>query len=179
MVIYDTETSGLIQNMAIPLKQQPKIIELYALKIDDKTLEDVAEWHSLFYIKELSQEVVDITGITIDMLTNAPAFAERVDDLSDFFLGERLMAGHNLSYDRDMLFLELKRLDRVMRFPWPQRHICTVESTESMLGFRLSLTALHEQLFGTGFGTAHRAEADVQATARCLRELVSRGVIEL
>ena len=179
MIIFDTETTGLIQNMAVPLKQQPHIIELYALRLDDRNLEPVNEWHSLFHVKELSDEVVDITHITLDMLKDAPPFINKVFELANFFLGERIMIGHNLSYDRDMLAIELKRLDMVMRFPWPQRHICTVEATESLLGYRMSLSALHEHLFGTGFKEAHRAANDVEATARCVRELVSRGVIEL
>jgi DNA polymerase III epsilon subunit-like protein len=165
--------------MAIPLKQQPQIIELFAMKLDDSSLELVGEWHSLFYVRELEQEVIDITGITPDMLINAPKFAERVTDLAGFFLGERIMVGHNLSFDRDILTIELKRLDRVCKFPWPQRHICTVEVTENQLGYRLNLSALHEHLFGVSFASAHRAQSDVEATARCVRELVSRGVIEL
>lgn len=179
MIIYDTETSGLIKNMAMPLKQQPQIIELYAQKLDDATLEAVDEWHSLFYAKELEQEVIDITGIKPEMLKDAPTFAEKKDELVDFFLGERIMIGHNLSYDRDMLAIELKRMDALIKFPWPQRHICTVESTESLLGFRQSLSALHEHLFGCNFESAHRAQSDVEATVRCVRELVSRGVIEI
>lgn len=179
MIVYDTETSGLIKNMAMPLKQQPQIIELYAQKLDDQTLEVVDEWHSLFFAKELEQEVIDITGINPDMLKDAPTFSEKKDELVDFFLSERIMIGHNLSYDRDMLAIELKRMDALIKFPWPQRHICTVESTESLLGFRQSLSALHEHLFGCGFESAHRAQSDVEATVRCVRELVSRGVVEI
>ena len=179
MIVFDTETNGLIQNMAIPLKEQPRIIEFFGLKLDDQTLEPVAEWHSLFHLKEVLQEVTDITGITSEMLKDAPNFAERVKSLVDFFLGERIMVGHNLSYDRDILTIELKRLGMLTRFPWPFTHICTVEATESVMGYRMNLTALHEHLFGTGFGGAHRAQTDVEATARCVRELVSRGLIEL
>lgn len=179
MIIYDTETTGLIQNMAMPLKSQPRIIELYALKLDDSSLEPVDSWHSLFKVKELPDEVVDITGITLDMLSGAPPFPAKLDSLVDFYLGQRIMIGHNLSYDRDVLAIELKRLDMLLKFPWPRRHICTVESTESMLGYRLGLSALHEHLFGCGFKEAHRAQNDVEATARCVRELVNRGVIEL
>lgn len=179
MIIFDTETSGLIKNIALPLKQQPQIIELYALKLDEDELEPIADWHSLFHVSELEQEVIDITSITPAMLRDEPEFAEKAPELAEFFLGQRIMVGHNLSYDRDMLFIELKRLDAVCKFPWPQRHICTVEVTEDLLGFRQSLSALHEHLFGCGFAAAHRAQSDVEATARCVRELVSRGVIEL
>jgi DNA polymerase III epsilon subunit-like protein len=179
MLVYDCETSGLVKNIAVPLKDQPRIIELYAQKLDDKSLETVGEWHSLFFINDLSQEVIDITHITPEMLKDAPSFAARLESLIDFFLGERIMVGHNLSFDRDMLVIELKRLDALIKFPWPQRHICTVEASEAIDGYRLSLSALHEKLFGVGFPAAHRAQSDVDATGRCIRELINRGVVEL
>jgi hypothetical protein len=59
---------------------------------------------------------------------------------------------------------------------WPEK-ICTVEMTEHMDGFRLSLTALHEKLFGEAFKGSHRASADVHAMKRCYSELIKRGEI--
>ena len=35
-----------------------------------------------------------------------------------------------------------------------------------------TLTELHNHLFGTGFGEAHNATADVEATTRCFLELI-------
>lgn len=179
MIVFDTETTALIDNIAKPLKDQPQIAELYAQKLDDSTLELVSEWHSLFKVREMSEEASRITGLTTADLAEQAPFAIKLQALSDFFLGERILVGHNLSYDRDMLAIELKRTGMMMRFPWPQRHICTVEVTEAIEGFRLNLQSLHEKLFGYGFDGAHRAKADVEATVNCVRELVNRGVIEL
>ena len=38
-----------------------------------------------------------------------------------------------------------------------------------------TLTELHEYLFGSGFGEAHNATADVEATTRCFLELIRLG----
>ncbi len=57
------------------------------------------------------------------------------------------------------------------------RLICTVESTEHIKGFRLTLTKLHEHLFGEAFPSAHRAENDVRPLTRCFIELYNRGII--
>lgn len=181
LIIFDTETTGLIDNSAIPLKSQPSIIELYALKLDasQPDLPVIGSWHSLFWAKSVPQKVTEITRITTEMLVDQPTFAAMLPFIKDFFLGSRFMVGHNLSYDRDMLHMELRRLDEQCRFPWPPEHICTVEATEGMEGFRLGLSVLHEKLFGEGFDSAHRAQADVEATARCLRRLVKDGVIGL
>ena len=200
MIIFDTETTGLIESYAIPLKRQPRIIELFALKLNDSLLRDLARepqvahsperlagwleeleqgtWHSLFKAR-INEEIQGITGITPEMVADAPSFAERWESLADFFCGESYLGGHNLPYDRDILAIELRRLAAEFRFPWPRHHVCTVEHTEDRQGFRLGLAQLHEELFGEGFAEAHRAENDVRATARVLVELIRRGDIQL
>lgn len=203
MLLFDTETTGLIDNSAIPLKSQPQIIELYALKLQDEAIRDLLaaadregevvtgpkldqildeygeEWASLFHVKKMDDDAIKTHGITLEMLKGEPVFAERYLSLCDFFAGERTLIGHNLSYDRDMLLLELRRMEKVCAFPWPWRHICTVEATESLEGFRLSLSALYEKLFGESFPEAHRARNDVRAMARCVLKLIADGVIRI
>lgn len=199
-VVFDTETTGLIDNSAKPLKDQPHIIELTALKIDvnevtacnpqfmsdeewpavrDKLLADAPMFTSLFYHAKLPDDTEKITGISQEMVNLAPPFASRLSELQRFFLGTRIMVGHNLSYDRDMVQIELRRLNAECRFPWPPRHICTVEATEGEEGFRLGLNILHERLFGMPFNEHHRAEPDTRATARCFMELVRLGRIKV
>lgn len=195
MIIFDTETTGLIENIAIPVKRQPRIIELYALKIEDCELRSIAsqtepmnwdsffaglkEWHSLFWANEVPAEVTRITGLKTDDLATAPHFAAKFESLAEFFRGERLLCGHNLSFDRDMLSIELRRMGKQCAFPWPFVHIDTVEATEGEDGFRLALAALHEKLFGTGFDAAHRAKSDVTATTRCVVELIRQGKVKI
>lgn len=196
MILFDTETTGLIANSAIPLKSQPQIIELYALKISDdelklhvgkglsnehitRLLDEAGEWESLFHVKKMDADAIKTHGITLEMLADQPVFAEKVESLAEFYSGERNLVGHNLSFDRDMLLLELRRLEKVCAFPWPWRHICTVEATEGMDGFRLSLAALYEKLFSETFPEAHRARNDVRAMARCVLRLIGDGVIKL
>lgn len=179
VIIYDTETTGLIKNSAIPLKNQPHIIELFALRVN-RDLEEVGVWHSLFKPPApLSEETTRITGITDADLAEAPRFATMAGGLSEFFLGARTMIGHNLSYDRDMLAIELRRIGLEYRFPWCPEHICTVEASETLTGFRLNLGDLHERLCGYRFAEAHRAENDVRATHRVLKGLVEKGVVRL
>lgn len=179
VIVFDTETTGLIANSAVPLKNQPQIIELFAIKLDAETLEEVDTWHSLFWVKEVSAEVTGITSITTDMLKDAPKFAAMLDSLSDFFLGTKHLVGHNLSFDIDQLHMELRRMAADKAFPWPPSHLCTVEATEGLEGYRLALAVLHERVTGSGFDGAHRAESDVRATADVLRKLVADGTVKL
>lgn len=178
MILFDTETTSLISNTLLPLRQQPKITEFSAFKLHDQTLEVIDEIDQLLNpLQPLEQEIIDITHITDDMLKGQPTFPEFYPRLVDFFLGERLMISHNLAFDRNMLIFELRRIDCEFKFPWPPKHECTVEMTEHLEGKRLSLTDLHVHLFNEPFPEAHRAKIDVAAMARCYKELVNRGII--
>lgn len=178
MIIFDTETTGLISNTLLPLKQQPRIIELFCVKLDDETLEVLDELELLFNPGQpLDADITRITGLKDEDLKDAPSWASKQRSVSEFFLGQRRMVAHNLSYDRDLLSFELRRTDAERKFPWPMEHVCTVEATEYLKGFRMSLTDLHTHLFGEGFPQAHRARTDVEALTRCYRELVAQGII--
>lgn len=196
-IVFDTETTGLIENSAVPLKSQPHIIELHAIKLDldelnriksldgltDETIAKYVagseEWTSLFHFKGISPDTTKITGIDQEMVNDAPKFATMATGLGMFFLGAEMAVGHNLSFDRDMLDIELRRLSRAQQFPWPPIHVCTVEASETMTGFRLGLNDLHERLTGQRFNEHHRAAPDTRATARCFVHLIREGVIRL
>lgn len=175
-IIFDTETTDLIKSIDAPLKIQPKIIELFALKVDDATLEIVDELEVLIDPnEEITEEITRITGITNDMVKGKGEFAVHFKAIAEFWVGQKNVCGHNITFDCDMLEVETRRLGKQSRFPWaPYRH-CTVEASEHYEGRRLKLIDLHTYLFGQGFEQAHRARNDVMATWRCAKELARRG----
>jgi DNA polymerase III epsilon subunit-like protein len=175
--IFDLETTGLVENTAIVLDKQPRIIEFYGCVVDfDGEMED--ELSSLIDPGiELDKTVTKITGITNEMLKGKPTFAEFLPLVSDFFLGADAVVAHNLIFDRTVMNFELQRNGVNPALFWPERQICTLESTEYLKGYRLSLQKLHEHLFVEGFSGAHRARMDVVATTRCFFELQRRGMI--
>jgi len=176
MIIFDTETTGFINSVEAPLATQPKIIEIFAIKVCDLTLEETDSISLLIDPKEpISAEITTITTINDAMVKGQGDFAKHISAVSDFWLGEQAVCGHNVTFDCDMLEVELRRLGRVNKFPWTPRRLCTVELSEHYLGRRLKLIDLHTHLFGVGFEKAHRAEPDVRATHRCLVEMSKRG----
>lgn len=178
MIIFDTETTGFIMSADAPLHTQPKIIELFAIKLDDRTDEIVEELSLLFDPKmTLPDEIVKITGITDDLVRGVGEFSSHVESIQDFWIGQRASSGHNVTFDLDMVEIELRRIGAVNKFPWTPRRICTVECSEHYQGRRLKLIDLHTHLFGVGFEAAHRAENDVRATYRCFIEMKKRGDI--
>lgn len=175
-IIFDTETTGFITSVDAPLHTQPKIIELFALKVEDETFEILDEIEVLVDPKEaLSEEIIRITGINDAMVRGQGEYAVHYPAIANFWLGQRHVIGHNITFDCDMMEVEARRLGKVSKFPWAMNRICTVESSEHFEGRRLKLIDLHTYLFGVGFEQAHRARNDVMATYRCAKELHRRG----
>lgn len=179
-VIFDTETTGLIKPSANKIEEQPYIAEIFCLKVEQEgsMIEVIGEFDSL--VKPpvpLSDEITRITGLTNTALDGQPTFGEIYDELSKFFTGVDRMVAHNLPFDRSMLANELVRMDKVLNFPWPRQHVCTVEKSMKYEQRRLNLTRLHEYLFARGFPNAHRARSDVMPLFDCYREMTRRGDI--
>lgn len=172
-LIFDTETTDIIRNKLIPLDRQPQVIEFFGLTLEEE--KETGSFNQLFDPgKKLSAEVKSITNIDDAMLVGKPKFAAHASEIRDFICSHDVVVAHNLSFDRTMIEIELRRCNLAIKWP---RLICTVEATEHIKGHRLSLSALHEHLFGEAFAGAHRAEHDVRALARCFIELKKRGVL--
>jgi len=175
IVLFDNETTGLLMPDPAPLAQQPSIIEFYGVALN-ADYEIISEFET--FIKPpgpISEKITEITGITNDMLEDAPNFAEVVGDISDLFHGSTELVAHNASFDVGMLMVELTRLHRVNKFPWPVRHTCTVERSMSLRGRRLRLGQLHEIATGQPLANAHRAKSDVFGLVRCFHWLRENG----
>lgn len=180
VTIFDTETTGLIKPGANKIDLQPEITEIYCLKVlqEGNNFEVLGEFDTMFRTSTpLSEEITRITGITNEMLDGKPRFVEKYEELAEFFTGVDRVVAHNLAFDRSMLANELVRIDKVIKFPWPRDHVCTVERSMYMEQRRISLTNLHIELFGEEFPNAHRAKNDVLPLYRCYKELVRRGKI--
>lgn len=173
-VLFDTETTGLLKPSANSVDEQPEIIELYACMIN-QDFEPLGEFNSLFKPKlPITEEITKITGLTNDDVKDAPSFAEKVDDLAKFFTGADELIAHNLPFDRSMLANELIRCDRLIQFPWPRIHTCTVELSMEIEQRRLNLATLHTYATGKPHEGAHRAKEDVYALVRCYHWLTER-----
>jgi DNA polymerase-3 subunit alpha len=174
-LLLDTETSDLVQNTGRKLDKQPHIIEFYGNIIDDSgIIEDELHFLCNPGVK-LNADVTRITGLTDKDLQDKPPFSAFVGALTSFFNQADIIVAHNLSYDLTVIGFEFKRLSMPLQLP-PIK-LCTVEETEYLSGYRLSLTALHERLFKRPFMGAHRAKNDVKALTVCYVELLRLGIV--
>lgn len=173
-LLFDTETTGLLKTDVNELEEQPYIIEFYACKIDDD-FNLIDEYET--FIKPpvpVTDNITKITGITQKDVDNAPTFIEVYPDIAEFFVGVNEMIAHNLSFDKNMIANELLRINKLINFPWPIKHTCTVEQSMGVEQRRLTLTRLHEYATGKPLQNAHRAKDDVFGLVRCYHWLMEQ-----
>lgn len=177
IVIFDTETTGLVEPEPIPLDKQPQIIEFAGIKLD----KDLNEIDRLEFLVDpgvqITPLITKITGINSAMVKGQGDFASHFHKLQDFFVGVKEYVAHNLMFDHDMLSFELRRIDALTQFPWPPVRTCTVEDTHHLNGYRLNLTKLHKYCFDKEFKNAHRAMPDVEALTNCYIHLKKKELI--
>ena len=176
IVVFDTETTGLLLPDNSDLTMQPKIIEFYGVKLDED-FNIIDEFNQMLDPGEpLSDVIVNITGIKDNMLKGKPAYGEVSAKLQEFFRDTDLSVAHNHGFDSGMMDVESKRVQH--ETPASRHQLCTVEATMGLTGHRLSLTRLHWMLLQQQF-KAHRAKDDVYALVRCFHNLTESGVVKL
>ena len=178
IILFDTETTGLLLPEPADLKKQPYIIELYAVAIDENfTLLEEFETFVKPPFDTLPDEITKITKITSNMIKNQPSFLDIYPQLAKMFTGTDILIAHNLMFDKNMLKNELDRIGKVTEFPWPRHNICTVEKTMHINGYRLNMQRFHYEMTGVGFSDAHRAEVDVHALVRGVHGMVEKELL--
>ncbi len=148
IVAIDIETTGLDPT-------SDAIIEIGAVRFNGHRVE--AEWSTLINPgRPISQFITQLTGITNDMVRNAPPVKAVVSELADF-VGDTPVLGHNVSFD--LAFLTRQN---ILRFNEP---IDTYELAAVLLptASRYNLGALGQAL-GILLPATHRALDDARVT---------------
>jgi DNA polymerase-3 subunit epsilon len=112
-----------------------------------------------------------VHGISMEDLEGCPSFGDVARDIREVIDGARVLIGYNLAFDIEMLQAELARVG-----------LPPIDFTGKQLvdPLRLwqrceprSLQAAHRRFVGQEFAAAHSASADVAATGRVLRGMLS------
>ena len=155
-VVVDVETTG-------GRAANDRITEIGAVKVrGGKT---IAEWHSLINPqRRIPGMITQLTGITNDMVRDAPVFADIADDLATFLSGAVFVA-HNVNFDHSFIAGEYRRLER--RFHAPK--LCTCASMRKYYPGHGSygLGPLSRE-YGIRLDNHHRALDDARAAAELL-----------
>lgn len=99
----DIETTGLS-----PLKE--KIIEIGAVRYEDGVRKAVLSTLVCPRIAALPVRITELTGITEEMLKNAPEEEEAMNSLFHFLEGETVLLGHNIPFDYSFLKTAAERM---------------------------------------------------------------------
>lgn len=155
-VVLDVETTGLDPDY-------DDVIEISAVRYASD--EQVDSFSSLVKPSfPVSEFITDLTGITNEMLANAPTISDIFPDFLRF-LGDNIIVGHNVNFDINFLYdASLK----ITGQPIVNDFVDTLR-----LSRRMFPDETHNRLldlitrFGIGTTVAHRAESDVQQTHAC------------
>lgn len=103
-VVIDIETTGLDS-------QFDEIIEIGALKIENGHLVDT--FNTLIKpVNEMDDYIIELTGITNNMLENAPTIKDVIGDFYKF-IGHNIILGHNVNFDINFLYDELIKFNAI------------------------------------------------------------------
>ncbi len=171
MIIFDTETTGLVQANGTPVDKQPRMIEIAAIKVNPK-MQETSRFETLIDPEiPIPAFITKITGISDKDVKGKPKFIEVYPKLLDMFTCERAVVAHNLSFDLNILCFALGRLGLELKFPWPSVHICTMEQTAHLCKTKKSfkMLELYEHAFGEKLIQQHRAMPDVEALLKIVK----------
>lgn len=190
IVFFDTETIGTPDNYRAPMSDSanwPRMVELaWAISQDGETLEGQ---HARLIQPDgwaIPPEAEAIHGITTEdcQIHGMPA-SEVLAEILGVTSRAALLVGHNIEFDLAIVGAELYRigLGDVADLMAGQLRYCTMRSGVELCrlpgryGFKWPrLNELYRELFGREPKLAHRAGADVQATAECYFEMRKRGI---
>ncbi|PQB08037.1 DNA polymerase III subunit alpha [Polaribacter filamentus] len=185
-LIFDTETTGLPKSWNAPITDTdnwPRCVQI-AWQLHDE-MGDLIE-HNDFLIQpdgyNIPYDAERIHGISTELAQEQGISLDKSLELFNEALSKtKFIVGQNLNFDLNIMGCEFHRLGiESILSSLPILDTCT-EKTALMCQlpggrygkFKLpTLTELHNHLFGVGFGEAHNATADVEATTRCFLELI-------
>lgn len=160
--VIDIETTGLSP-------QWDDIIELGAIRYRDG--KEVARFQTLVnYPDELDPFITDLTGITDDMLKDAPPLCDVLQDYYDF-IGDDVVIGHNVSFDINFIY---DACERYLNSPFTNDHINTVRIARKVLpdlpNRRLASICSALDISSEG---AHRTITDCSLTNAVYQRMIS------
>jgi DNA polymerase-3 subunit epsilon len=150
ITFLDLETTG-----ATPLKD--RITEIGLVRFENGV--EICRWQTLVNPEtSIPPFIQGLTGITNDMVQNAPTFTEVADELAAYLEGS-VMAAHNVRFDLGFLKSEYRRIGQTLK----QKVLCTVKLSRQLYPqyHKHSLNAIMERHQLTT-EARHRAMGDVE-----------------
>jgi len=185
-LIFDTETTGLPKSWNAPMTDTnnwPRCVQI-AWQLHDN-MGNIIEHHDFLLQPDgfnIPYDAERIHGISTELAQEQGiSLQEGLQLFNEVLQKTTFIVGQNLNFDLNIMGCEFHRLGVTSNLTTlPILDTCT-EYTAQLCQipggrggkFKLpTLTELHKHLFDVGFGDAHNATADVEATTRCFLELI-------
>lgn len=156
-VVVDVETTGGKQ-------PQHRITEIGAVKMVNGEI--VGKWSSLINPqRHISKFITQLTGISNEMVKDAPLFSEVAESLNEF-MQNCVFVAHNVNFDYGFFKQEFQRLNRNFSMP----KLCTVrEMRKHFPGLKSYSLANLCKTYDIPLENHHRALYDAEAAAELLK----------
>lgn len=161
--IVDIETTGGyaanndITEVAIVLHDGQKVTSRYETLIKP--------------IREIPRYIQTLTGISPELVKNAPSFFEVAPEIAGI-LKDRIFIAHNVNFDYSFLKLHLEQANQELNC----QKLCTVRLTKKvfpgLLSYSLGNLCRH---FGIEIAKRHRAGGDADGTTKLFELLLENG----
>jgi DNA polymerase-3 subunit alpha len=189
-LIFDTETTGLPQNYNAPLTDfdnWPRLVQLAWQLHDEKG--NLMAHQNLIIRPEgftIPYNSMQIHGISTERaLEEGLPLQEALELFQQDIAKAQHGIGHNIEFDYNIVGCEYLRMEMENALeplsPLDTKLVstdyCAIPGGRGGQFKWPTLTELHTKLFGKGFGDAHDAAYDVDATARCFFGLLQESVI--
>lgn len=159
LLFLDIETTGLVAEHA-------ELIELSAVRVSEDFQTEIAVFDELVHPEEpISDFITRLTGISNDMVKNAPGKEEIRKKFLDFLQPTDIICGHNIRFDTNFLNVKGFGIENEVLDTFPLSSILLPNEPS------YSLEILTEK-FDIPHEDAHRALADVRANLFLFHELI-------
>lgn len=165
-VVVDVETTG-------GNPQWNRVTEIGAVKVRNGRIID--EWSTLLNPgRRIPRTIVSLTGITDEMVADAPRFEDVADEFREFVDGAVFVA-HRAKFDHGFIRAEYERLEEDFRLPT----LCTVVASRRYFpGLKsYGLARLCEE-FAIPLESHHRALCDARATTQILLRINEQRIAD-
>lgn len=158
--IVDVETNG-------SKTAHHQIIEIGAVKFKNGHIIDTYE--SLVHCNDISEQISDITGITVEQTREAPELKTVMQEFR-LFLGDAVFVGHDAKFDYKFVSAMMERVGLGVLL---NRQLCTIDLAERTFeSERYGLKYLNDLYDLHADATHHRALSDAITTTKLLEQVL-------
>lgn len=184
--VLDIETDGL-PNKNLDSVDYPNVVQVAWLLMDTdgnifKKESELINYPNITYTEAFAVNNIDITLVKRIGKQPNEVYKKLISDIKI----SNFIVAHNIDFDLPILKSQLKKYQ--MQDPFNnKRTICTMKESINYCGIPNydgrnkfpKLTELYKKLFDYDIEQKHNAESDTLLTAKCFRELLNKGIIDL